>query len=74
MIKINQRFEYFIFCENDWYLVVSNHASAADIPIVQKIFNRKIPFLKFFLKLLTSNLTTKNAIELFLRIKTMIEE
>jgi 1-acyl-sn-glycerol-3-phosphate acyltransferase len=36
--------------KNDWYLVVSNHASAADIPIIQKTFNRKIPFLKFFLK------------------------
>ena len=36
--------------KKDWYLVVSNHASAADIPIVQKVFNRKIPFLKFFLK------------------------
>lgn len=35
---------------NDWYLVNSNHQSWADIPIVQKILNRKIPMLKFFLK------------------------
>jgi len=35
---------------NDWYLVISNHRSAADIPILQSIFRNKIPFLKFFLK------------------------
>lgn len=33
-----------------WYLVVSNHQSWVDIPILQRLFNRKIPFLKFFLK------------------------
>jgi 1-acyl-sn-glycerol-3-phosphate acyltransferase len=33
-----------------WYLVVSNHQSWVDIPVLQKIFNRRIPFLKFFLK------------------------
>ena len=33
-----------------WYLVISNHQSWVDIPVLQKIFNRKIPFLKFFLK------------------------
>ncbi len=36
--------------KNDWYLVISNHQSWADILVLQKIFNRKIPFLKFFLK------------------------
>ena len=36
--------------KNDWYLIVSNHRTAADIPILQNIFNKKIPFLKFFLK------------------------
>ena len=35
---------------DDWYLVVSNHKSAADIPILQNVFHKKIPFLKFFLK------------------------
>ena len=35
---------------DDWYLVVSNHRSGADIPILQNIFRNKIPFLKFFLK------------------------
>ena len=35
---------------NEWYLVVANHQSWVDILVLQKIFNRKIPFLKFFLK------------------------
>jgi 1-acyl-sn-glycerol-3-phosphate acyltransferase len=35
---------------NEWYLVVSNHQSWVDILVLQRIFNRKIPFLKFFLK------------------------
>ena len=35
---------------NEWYLVVANHQSWSDILVLQKIFNRKIPFLKFFLK------------------------
>ena len=33
-----------------WYMVVSNHQSWVDIPVLQKAFNRKIPLLKFFLK------------------------
>jgi 1-acyl-sn-glycerol-3-phosphate acyltransferase len=33
-----------------WYLVLSNHQSWVDIPVLQKTFNRRIPFLKFFLK------------------------
>lgn len=36
--------------KDDWYLVSCNHQSWADIPIMQKVFNRKIPMLKFFLK------------------------
>lgn len=36
--------------KNGWYLVNANHQSWADIPIVQKVLNRKIPMLKFFLK------------------------
>ena len=35
---------------DDWYLVISNHCSAADIPILQSIFMHRVPFLKFFLK------------------------
>jgi 1-acyl-sn-glycerol-3-phosphate acyltransferase len=33
-----------------WYLVVANHQSWVDIVALQKIFHRKIPLLKFFLK------------------------
>ncbi|MBK7897789.1 MAG: acyltransferase [Candidatus Promineifilaceae bacterium] len=33
-----------------WYLVVSNHQSWVDIFVLQHVFNKKIPFLKFFLK------------------------
>ncbi|MGB0943258.1 MAG: acyltransferase [Marinomonas sp.] len=35
---------------NAWYMLISNHQSWVDILILQRIFNRKIPFLKFFLK------------------------
>ncbi len=35
---------------NEWYLVVSNHQSWVDILVLQSVFNRRIPFLKFFLK------------------------
>jgi 1-acyl-sn-glycerol-3-phosphate acyltransferase len=35
---------------NEWYLVVSNHQSWVDILVLQAVFNRRIPFLKFFLK------------------------
>ncbi|OZB35534.1 MAG: acyltransferase, partial [Alishewanella sp. 34-51-39] len=31
----------------DWYLIIANHQSWADILILQNIFNRKIPFIKF---------------------------
>jgi 1-acyl-sn-glycerol-3-phosphate acyltransferase len=34
----------------EWYLVVSNHQSWVDILVLQSVFNRRIPFLKFFLK------------------------
>jgi len=33
-----------------WYMVISNHQSWADILVLQKVFNKQIPFLKFFLK------------------------
>ena len=35
---------------DDWYLVIANHQSWVDILVLQRIFNGKIPFLKFFLK------------------------
>lgn len=34
----------------EWYLLISNHQSWADILILQSIFSGKIPPLKFFLK------------------------
>ena len=36
--------------KKEWYLVMSNHQSWVDILVLQKILNKKIPFLKFFLK------------------------
>ena len=33
-----------------WYLIIANHQSWVDILILQRIFHRKIPFLKFFIK------------------------
>jgi 1-acyl-sn-glycerol-3-phosphate acyltransferase len=35
---------------DQWYLVIANHRSWVDILVLQKVFNRKTPFLKFFLK------------------------
>lgn len=35
---------------NQWYLVVCNHQSWLDIVLLQRLFNRKIPVLKFFIK------------------------
>ncbi len=35
---------------SDWYLVLSNHQSWVDILVLQRIFNRRIPLLKFFIK------------------------
>lgn len=35
---------------DEWYLVVANHQSWVDIFVLQHVFNKKIPFLKFFLK------------------------
>jgi len=35
---------------DDWYFVNCNHQSWSDIPITQKVLNRRIPMLKFFLK------------------------
>lgn len=34
----------------EWYLVISNHQSWSDIVVLQMVFNKKIPLLKFFLK------------------------
>jgi 1-acyl-sn-glycerol-3-phosphate acyltransferase len=36
--------------KNRSYLVFANHQSWVDIVVLQKVFNRRIPFLRFFLK------------------------
>ncbi len=36
--------------QDDWYLVMVNHQTWVDILVLQKVFNRRIPFLKFFIK------------------------
>ena len=33
-----------------WYLVISNHQTWVDIVVLQAALNRKLPFLKFFIK------------------------
>ncbi|MDH3719811.1 MAG: acetyltransferase, partial [Planctomycetota bacterium] len=33
-----------------WYLIMSNHQTWVDILVLQKIFHRRVPFLKFFIK------------------------
>ncbi len=38
------------FSMDEWYLVIANHQSWVDIIALQRIFNGRIPFLKFFLK------------------------
>jgi 1-acyl-sn-glycerol-3-phosphate acyltransferase len=35
---------------NSWYLVLANHQTWVDIVVLQSVFNRRIPFLKFFIK------------------------
>ena len=35
---------------DEWYLVSCNHQTWVDIPVLQRTFNRRIPFIKFFLK------------------------
>lgn len=36
--------------KKNWYLIIANHQSWLDIVLLQYIFNRKIPMLKFFIK------------------------
>ncbi|MDJ0710325.1 MAG: acyltransferase [Woeseiaceae bacterium] len=33
-----------------WYVVMANHQTWVDILVLQKVFNRRVPFLKFFIK------------------------
>jgi len=36
--------------KQEWYMMVANHQSWVDILLLLRIFNRRIPYLKFFLK------------------------
>ena len=36
--------------KDEWYLLMVNHQTWVDIQLLQKVFNRRIPFLKFFIK------------------------
>lgn len=36
--------------KRDWYLIIANHQSWLDILVLQKVFNRKIPSLRYFMK------------------------
>ena len=35
---------------DEWYLLIVNHQNAIDIVLLQALLNRRIPFLKFFIK------------------------
>ena len=39
-----------VLARSEWYLMISNHRSWVDILVLQAAFNRRIPFLKFFIK------------------------
>jgi 1-acyl-sn-glycerol-3-phosphate acyltransferase len=54
-IRLTRRIEWHAKGTDDlnnkkWYLVISNHQSWTDIVVLQKVFYKKIPFIKFFLK------------------------
>lgn len=35
---------------SEWYMMIANHQSWVDILVLLRVFNRRIPYLKFFLK------------------------
>ena len=38
------------FSLDDWYLIIANHQCWLDIVVLQTVFHKKTPFLKFFVK------------------------
>lgn len=55
ILDLTQRIEWDVrglegLRRDDWYLVSANHRSWVDIVVLQRVFNRRIPFLKFFIK------------------------
>ena len=54
-MRLTQRMEWDVqgmetLAPHHWYMVCSNHQSWVDIFVLQRLFNRRIPLLKFFLK------------------------
>lgn len=54
-INRTQPISWDIQCDNsldskNWHLVIANHQSWVDIVVLQKLFARKIPIMKFFIK------------------------
>lgn len=55
IIGLTQRMEWDVqgsetLQRDAWYLISANHQSWVDIVVLQKVFNRRIPFMKFFIK------------------------
>jgi 1-acyl-sn-glycerol-3-phosphate acyltransferase len=55
IINLTQRIDWDVagledLRRDEWYLVSSNHQSWVDIVVLQRVFNHRIPFLKFFIK------------------------
>ena len=55
IMRLTQRIEWDVqgveeLQRDAWYLITSNHQSWVDIIVLQKVFNRRIPFMKFFIK------------------------
>lgn len=55
ILNLTQRMEWDVagldgLQRDAWYLVSSNHQSWVDIVVLQRVFNHRIPFLKFFIK------------------------
>jgi 1-acyl-sn-glycerol-3-phosphate acyltransferase len=55
LVALTQRIEWRVtgvdgLQREGWYLVIANHRSWVDILVLQTVFNRRIPFLKFFIK------------------------
>ena len=55
ILDLTQRIEWVVEGAEEleretWYIVSSNHQSWADVLVLQRVFHRRIPFLKFFIK------------------------
>lgn len=49
IIRSNEK-DLKLLSPSEWYFLVANHQSSTDILVLQKVFSKKIPFLKFFIK------------------------